>query len=116
MDVKNPISLYLAGYDKHHETVFLIHGFNGTERDKHMMYLRDGNATLLILFRFLQTINTILPANYYFLHIEAYLSRDYNVVTVDWKPLTQYPCYLTALTNLKLAAQCSAQVKITLKY
>ncbi|CAD7079412.1 unnamed protein product [Hermetia illucens] len=87
MDVKNPISLYLAGYDKHHETVFLIHGFNGTERDKHMMYLRD-----------------------------AYLSRDYNVVTVDWKPLTQYPCYLTALTNLKLAAQCSAQIYSYLTY
>lgn len=40
----------------------------------------------------------------------AYLSRHYNVLAVDWYQLTQYPCYITALANTKLVAQCTAQV------
>ncbi|XP_055857762.1 lipase member H-A [Episyrphus balteatus] len=81
LSIKTPWSLYKAGYSKNRESVFLIHGFNGTAQDNHLVYLRD-----------------------------AYLSRDYNVITVDWKPLTQYPCYLTALINTRLAAQCAAQI------
>nr|CAD7415680.1 unnamed protein product [Timema poppensis] len=43
--------------------------------------------------------------------VAAYLSRgDYNVFTVDWEPLTIFPCYLSALSNTKLVAQCSAQL------
>ncbi|XP_055376460.1 phospholipase A1 [Condylostylus longicornis] len=81
LDVRNPFSLYASGFSKYRETAILIHGFNGTEQDEHFRYLRD-----------------------------AYLSRDFNVVTVDWRPLTQYPCYLTALANTRLTAQCAAQV------
>lgn len=40
----------------------------------------------------------------------AYLSRNFNVVLVDWKKLTYYPCYFSALGNTKLVAQCTAQV------
>lgn len=40
----------------------------------------------------------------------AYLSRHYNVIAVDWYRLTQYPCYITALANTRLVAQCTAQV------
>ncbi|GLH00080.1 Phospholipase A1 [Gryllus bimaculatus] len=41
----------------------------------------------------------------------AYVSRgDYNVFTVDWEPLTRFPCYLSALSNTRLVAQCSAQL------
>ena len=29
--------------------------------------------------------------------------------TVDWKPLTQFPCYLSALQNTRLVSQCAAQ-------
>lgn len=41
----------------------------------------------------------------------AYLSRRFNVVLVDWKKLTHYPCYFSALGNTKLVAQCTAQVR-----
>lgn len=41
----------------------------------------------------------------------AYLSRNFNVVLVDWKKLTYYPCYFSALANTKLVAQCAAQVR-----
>lgn len=33
------------------------------------------------------------------------------MVLVDWKKLTYYPCYFSALGNTKLVAQCTAQVK-----
>ncbi|PSN33800.1 hypothetical protein C0J52_19495 [Blattella germanica] len=29
---------------------------------------------------------------------------------VDWEPLTKFPCYLSALSNTKLVAQCSAKL------
>lgn len=44
----------------------------------------------------------------------AYLSRNYNVLAVDWYRLTQYPCYIPALANTKLVAQCTAQVRTNL--
>lgn len=45
----------------------------------------------------------------------AYLSRHFNVVLVDWKKLTYYPCYFSALGNTKLVAQCTAQVSFRFK-
>lgn len=41
--------------------------------------------------------------------LAAYTERgDYNVLTVDWGTLTKFPCYLSALSNTRLVAQCSA--------
>lgn len=40
----------------------------------------------------------------------AYLSRDFNVVMVNWQRITFYPCYFSALSNTKLVGQCTAQV------
>lgn len=47
----------------------------------------------------------------------AYLNRkDYNVFTVDWEPLTFFPCYLSSLSNTRLVAQCTAQFYAHLTY
>ncbi|XP_037958910.1 lipase member H-A [Teleopsis dalmanni] len=81
LNIHNPMTLYQGGFSRHRETVFIVHGFNGTAIDKHLQYLRD-----------------------------AYISRDFNVITVDWRPLTRYPCYLHALVNTRLTAQCTAQI------
>ncbi|XP_055710718.1 phospholipase A1 VesT1.02-like [Phlebotomus papatasi] len=81
IDVRHPKTITQAGFQPKHETAIIIHGFNGTQNSKHVMYLKD-----------------------------AYLSRKFNVITVDWFRLTQYPCYLTALTNTRVVAQCTAQV------
>ncbi|XP_067625906.1 phospholipase A1 isoform X3 [Eurosta solidaginis] len=81
LNVNNPLSLFKGGFSRHRDTAFIVHGFNGTAIDKHLQFLRD-----------------------------AYLSRDYNVITVDWRTLTRYPCYLHALINTRLTAQCTAQV------
>lgn len=41
----------------------------------------------------------------------AYLQReDYNIFTVDWQPLTRFPCYISAISNTRLVAQCTAQL------
>jgi len=87
VDVRKPRNFARAGFRPHAETVFIVHGFNGTAKDKHMRYLKD-----------------------------AYLSRDFNVVMVDWKKLTYYPCYFSALGNTKLVAQCTAQIYAFLTY
>ncbi|CAH2108465.1 unnamed protein product [Euphydryas editha] len=77
---KNKLSAY--GWKLSRKNVFIIHGFNGTHSKTPMSYLRD-----------------------------AYLSRkDYNVFMVDWSNLARFPCYLSALSNTKLAGQCTAQL------
>jgi len=47
LNVKNPITLYKGGFSKHRETVFIIHGFNGTAIDIHLQFLRDGECIYL---------------------------------------------------------------------
>lgn len=95
--------LLRAGYNPADQTIIIIHGFNGTEASEHMGYLRDGekvafNSALVNILMELSSPCT------------AYLSRHYNVIAVDWYRLTQYPCYITALANTRLVAQCTAQV------
>lgn len=41
VDVLKPSTF--ASFRPLEETVFIVHGFNGTARDKHMRYLKDGN-------------------------------------------------------------------------
>uniref|UniRef100_A0A1I8MSU9 Lipase domain-containing protein n=1 Tax=Musca domestica TaxID=7370 RepID=A0A1I8MSU9_MUSDO len=81
INIHNPMTLFQGGFSSKRDTVFIVHGFNGTATDKHLQFLRD-----------------------------AYLSRDFNVITVDWRPLTEYPCYLQSLINTRLTAQCTAQM------
>ncbi|XP_069962460.1 lipase member H-A isoform X2 [Bactrocera oleae] len=81
LNIHNPLTLFKGDFNPHRETAFIVHGFNGSAVDVHLQFLKD-----------------------------AYLSRDFNVITVDWRPLTRYPCYLHALINTRLTAQCTAQV------
>lgn len=49
--------------------------------------------------------------------IAAYLTRkDYNIFTVDWEPLTRFPCYLSAISNTRLVGQCTAQLYSFIMY
>ncbi|XP_026315284.1 phospholipase A1-like [Hyposmocoma kahamanoa] len=82
VDVRHKDLLEVYGWKETRKNVLIIHGFNGTHSKHPMSYIRD-----------------------------AYLSRkDYNVFAVDWSPLTRFPCYLSSLSNMKLAAQCTAQL------
>ncbi|CAK1600816.1 unnamed protein product [Parnassius mnemosyne] len=70
------------GWKVTRKNVLIVHGFNGTHAKTPISFLRD-----------------------------AYLSRkDYNVFMVDWSMLARFPCYLSALANMRLAAQCTAQL------
>lgn len=104
VDVRKPKTF--VNFRPHEETVFIVHGFNGTARDKHMRYLKDG------MKKPLSGCMWISIFYFCFLPLTAYLSRNFNVVLVDWKKLTYYPCYFSALGNTKLVAQCTAQVNI----
>lgn len=48
VDVRKPSTF--SSFRPHEETVFIVHGFNGTARDKHMRYLKDGNCFQCIFF------------------------------------------------------------------
>lgn len=98
--------LLRAGYNPADQTIIIIHGFNGTEASEHMGYLRDGEYLSGIQERSgIKWMELSSPRT-------AYLSRHYNVIAVDWYRLTQYPCYITALANTRLVAQCTAQVSL----
>ncbi|XP_062705954.1 phospholipase A1 [Aedes albopictus] len=81
VDMNRPKTFFRAGFRPHRETAIIIHGFNGTQTSRHIMFLKD-----------------------------AYLSRKYNVFAVDWERISQYPCYLSSLSNTKLVSQCTAQL------
>ncbi|CAH0554669.1 unnamed protein product [Brassicogethes aeneus] len=82
IDIRNHLSLKYAGFDPKKKNVIIIHGFNGTESKSPMTIIRN-----------------------------AYLTRtDYNIFTVDWEPLTIFPCYLSSLSNTKLVGQCTAKL------
>ncbi|XP_021702750.1 pancreatic lipase-related protein 2 isoform X2 [Aedes aegypti] len=81
VDMTRPKTFFKAGFRPHRETAIIIHGFNGTQTSRHIMFLKD-----------------------------AYLSRKYNVFAVDWERISQYPCYLSSLSNTKLVSQCTAQL------
>ncbi|XP_030755425.1 phospholipase A1-like [Sitophilus oryzae] len=46
--------------------------------------------------------------------IEAYENIGYNVITVDWKPLAEIPCYATAYLNTWHVAQCLSILVVSL--
>ncbi|XP_045529146.1 phospholipase A1 [Pieris brassicae] len=82
VDVRRIQLLPKIGWKLTRKNVFIIHGFNGTHSKTPMSFIRN-----------------------------AYLWRnDYNVFMVDWSELSRFPCYLSALANMRLAAQCSAQL------
>lgn len=109
IDVRHPKTFKRAGYHAQEETVFIVHGFNGTESDRHIRYLRDGKLlTIYMTLRIFIILKKIKEKKTFF--VIAYISREFNVITVNWRELTVYPCYLTALTNTRLVAQCTAQV------
>lgn len=115
-----------------------IFRFNGTQTSKHIMYLKDGNfehyyfwillyVDHCIVWGKIDLIENMLENSFINRNIPyisfniliflkniilAYLSREYNVIAVDWERLTNYPCYLTSLANTKLVSQCTAQVII----
>lgn len=115
VNIKNPGTF--AHFRPFEETVFIIHGFNGTANDKHLLYLKDGKHLhyfaqspdrrwLYVIWILYDFIEFCMLFNW----ITAYLSRRFNVVLVDWRKLAYYPCYFSALRNIKLVAQCTAQV------
>ncbi|CAH0714535.1 unnamed protein product, partial [Brenthis ino] len=82
VDVRRVDRLPAQGWKHSRKNVLIVHGFNGTHSKSPMTFIRD-----------------------------AYLSRkDYNVFMVDWMALARFPCYLSALSNMKLVGQCTAQL------
>lgn len=42
VDIMKPGTFRAAGFIPQHDTCLVIHGFNGTQRSKHIRYLIDG--------------------------------------------------------------------------
>ncbi|KAG5898207.1 hypothetical protein JTB14_005587 [Gonioctena quinquepunctata] len=71
-----------TSFDPSKPTKIIIHGYNS-----------DMNLSALVEIR------------------KEYLkTRDFNIITVDWSPLNQAPCYLGALINMRHVGTCSSQM------
>ncbi|CAH1104380.1 unnamed protein product [Psylliodes chrysocephalus] len=82
IDIRNRYSLKYSNFNPEKKNVIIIHGFNGTESRSPITILRN-----------------------------AYLStKKYNIFTVDWSPITHFPCYVSALSNTRIVGQCSAKL------
>ncbi|KXJ72857.1 hypothetical protein RP20_CCG017101 [Aedes albopictus] len=42
VDMNRPKTFFRAGFRPHRETAIIIHGFNGTQTSRHIMFLKDG--------------------------------------------------------------------------
>ncbi|KAJ9580490.1 hypothetical protein L9F63_024333, partial [Diploptera punctata] len=70
------------GWNSHHDTVILIHGYGGKDGSFPMVVLRD-----------------------------AYLRNgSYNVFVVDWGLLSRPPCYASSVHNMRPVARCLSQL------
>ncbi|CAH2234764.1 jg25976 [Pararge aegeria aegeria] len=70
-----------SSWEPSHETILLIHGYAGGDDTLPIVVLRD-----------------------------AYLRRGgYNVFMMDWGQLSQPPCYVAAVHNLRPVARCVAE-------
>jgi pimeloyl-ACP methyl ester carboxylesterase len=82
LNVNKPKSILKAKYAKGRPLIVLIHGFTG-----HKDYSPN---------------TQIRP---------AYFRKDnYNIISVDYKPLALDPCYYHAVSNLPTVANCTAQL------
>ncbi|XP_053663195.1 uncharacterized protein LOC128712324 [Anopheles marshallii] len=82
LDMFNPASITGANFIRGRPLIVLIHGYTG-----HRDYAPNP---------------TIRPA--YFAYDE------FNIISVDYKPLALEPCYLQAVRNLPTVANCTAQL------
>ncbi|XP_065221138.1 phospholipase A1-like isoform X2 [Planococcus citri] len=82
VDMSSPVWLHSSDWNPSHETIILVHGYGGTADHLPTGILRD-----------------------------AYIKNgSYNVIVVDWGPLSRLPCYLSAVHNIKSAAKCIGEL------
>lgn len=82
LDLSDPESVKYAKYAINKPLKLLIHGFTGDKDYSPNSQMR--------------------PA--YFEH------DDYNIISVDYKELAKSPCYFSAVRNLPVVANCTAQL------
>lgn len=99
VDIMKPKTFKANGFIPEHDTCLLVHGFNGTQKSKHIKYLIDGMCSH-------DSFESLLDERPF----PAYVHREFNVIAIDWEAVSAYPCYLSSLSNTRLVAQCSAQV------
>lgn len=43
-------------------------------------------------------------------NVSAYFRQgEYNIISVDWSPLGNYPCYIQATFNVRMVGRCAAE-------
>ncbi|KAJ6646181.1 Phospholipase A1 member A [Pseudolycoriella hygida] len=88
LDVTQKDWLLNSGWESQKQNIILVHGYAGGEETPPVGVLKD-----------------------------AYLNHgEYNVFLVDWGALSQPPCYVAAVHNLKPVARCVAQYFSFLRY
>lgn len=106
LDVGNVATIQSAPLAVNRPIVVLLHGYTGHRDFSPNTEIRPGNWFL---------DSTISSRSLESTKIQAYLrDGDYNVISVDYRPLAPEPCYLQAVQNLPTVARCTAQLLDTL--
>lgn len=82
LDVSKPEAVHEAKYAENRPLIVLMHGYTG-----HKDYSPN---------------KQIRPA--------YFKKADFNIISVDYKPLAPEPCYNWAVTNIPVVANCTAQM------
>lgn len=80
----------------------LIHGYNGWKDITPNDNIRPGKMTSNIR-------SLILFAEFAFVSA-LFKHGKYNIISVDYEPLAKRPCYVEATVNIRLVAECTAQM------
>lgn len=106
LDVGNVATIQSAPLAVNRPIVVLLHGYTGHRDFSPNTEIRPGNWF---------SDSTISSRSLESTKIQAYLrDGDYNVISVDYRPLAPEPCYLQAVQNLPTVARCTAQLLDTL--
>lgn len=60
VDIMKPATFKSAGFIPQHDTCLVIHGFNGTQKSKHIRYLIDGTLKSTDIFSFFLAIKRLI--------------------------------------------------------
>lgn len=81
LSLNEPESFKSANFIENRPLIILIHGYTGDHDYSPNSHIRP-----------------------------AFFQRDeFNIVSIDYKPLAKYPCYLSAVRNIQTISNCTAQ-------
>lgn len=99
LNIEKPETITRAPFISDRPFEILIHGYTGWKDYSPNTEIRPG-IWMSVRWKIILK-NSILA---------LFKQADYNVISVDYAPIVKEPCYLNAVQNVKVVANCTAQM------